>query len=377
MITKIRDFTIYRDPDYYTAFPAVTAVGGDRLAVVFRRAPNYANLPGWAGTRHGDPNSQLMLTVSDDGGDNWSAPRLLWAPPFGGSQDGGLFYDGKYLFANSFSWRFVPPTVAAALRETGQDEYLHDYLSCLVPDGSCILRSGDRGETWEGPFRPDPLPGDREVLPGHPLRLHNRGNICRAADGTLLLCGQVLGFRPEFHSSIGLYRSSDEGQSWQFAGVPADDGGVAIFEEPNLCMTNSGKLVALIRCHRSPEGEPYARARLWRTESADGGASWSTPCDLGIHAEPVASYRLPDGRFLLACGYRLEPCGVRARLCDPELTDIAAAPEFIIRDDGGWPDTGYPWIAPLSDSRYLVVYYMNPPAVNGAGGIEASIIEVK
>ena len=73
-------------------------------------------------------------------------------------------------------------------------------------------------------------------------------------------------------------------------------------------------------------------------------------------------YRKPDGR------------GVRARICDAELTDIETAEEFVIRDDNGSIDCGYPNVAPLGGGRYLVVYYMNKPEYAGDGAIHGTIL---
>jgi hypothetical protein len=376
MIKLLDKQVVYRDPRYYSTFPGVAALGNGRLVVAFRRSPNYQGLPGIPDNYfpHGDPNSQFLCVASDDNGQTWSQPQLIWASPTGASQDAGLFYDGQYLFANSFLWDYVPNQVAEAMKASGTDEYLHTYLTHLIPAGSYVMRSGDGGRSWEGPFMPDPLPGDKEVLPGRPLRLHNRANICRASDGRLLLCGQILEFRPEFHSAVGLYQSTDAGASWQYLTTPAADQGTAVFEEPFLYITDAGNWVVLMRCHRSPQGQRFKRAHLWITRSADQGKTWSAPRDAGFHAEPSAACRLADGRVLLVYGYRLEPFGLRARVCDPELRNVSEAPEQIIRDDCGRIDTGYPNIAPLGDNRYLIVHYVNHPSYNGASAIEGVIV---
>lgn len=379
MLKKIKDIVIYQDKKYYSAFPAVQALPDGKIIASFRRAPNYHGLPGIADDycKHGDILSQYMSVVSEDNGETWSKPNLIYSPSEGCSQDAGLFYDGKYLYANSFIWTYVPDVIAEELKKTGTDEYLHKYLTYMVPGGSYVMRSSNSGKTWEGPLVPEPLPGGKEVLPGHPLRLHNRGNICKLADGTLLLAGQVLGFRPEFHSSIGIYCSKDQGKSWQYHCIAADDKGIAVFEEPSLNITPSGKWVVLIRCHREFDGTRKERAEMWIAESTDKGKTWSVPRYAGFHSEPATACQLSNGKVLVVTGHRIEPYGVRARICDPEFNDIGTAEEHIIRDDAAFRDTGYPGITPLGNDRYLIVYYINKPSYNGASAIEGSIVEIK
>jgi len=381
MFKRIKDIKIYQDVDFYSAFPAIANLGNGELVAVFRRAPRYRGLPGlpYGWCTHLDRNSKLMITRSHDGGMTWDAPELLFAPTDGGSQDGGLLYDGKMLFANSFIWGNIPDAVIEALRSSGQDEYLYSFGGSNVAThvGSYALRSLDGGKKWEGPFFPEPLPGYPEALPGRPLRMHNRANIVRMPDGRLLFPGQALRYRPSYMSSVVLYESRDDGTTWQYLSTPAPDHGVAVFEEPSMIRTRSGKLVMVIRTHKDPEGHATQRARLWRTESSDGGLTWTPPQDLGIHGEPATLAMMDDGRVLLVYGYRIEPFGVRGRICNEELTDIPDAEEFVIRDDGGHGDCGYPWIAPMGDDKYIIAYYLNRPDCDGIGGIFATLAEVK
>ena len=385
MIRELYRAVVYRDPKFFASFPAVTALPDGRLMAVFRRAPNYCGLPGISDDNvlHLDYNSKLMTSYSADGGKSWSVPELLFAPPDGAAQDGGAFCDGKYVYANSFIWGYIPERVEVALRQQDKDEYLigrrsHPDWLTAVPFGSFLLRRElSRGE-WEGPFFPEPLPDGSQVLPGRPRLMHNRGNLCRGTDGELLWVGEYYSYRNGFHAGCVVYRSTDDGMTFQYLATPAPDRGVGIYEEPFLYVTPSGKYVLFIRCHRDDRtGAEYERAMLYVTESTDRGRSWSPVKNIGIHAEPSAAHRLENGKCLLVYGYRLEPFGVRGRVCDAELTDIANAEEFIIRDDGGRIDTGYPWIASLGYDRYVVVYYNNNLVHKGAGGIECTILEIK
>ena len=374
-----KTFTVYQDPEFYSAFPGVAALGNGRLALAFRRAPNYAALPGapQGYYTHGDAMSQLMICYSDDNGESWSKPQLLYSSPIGGSQDASLFYDGKYLFANSFVWRYLPNLIGEYNQEAG-NEFIHKYFTYLVPYGSYVMRSEDRGQSWSDAVFPEPLPGNMEVLPGQPRRLHNRGNMLRDRAGNLLLVGQSLRFRPAFQSTVSMYKSCDNGESFQFFADAIDCKGVGVFEEPCLYITPGNKYVLMCRCHKLTDGKSFTRATCVYAVSYDEGATWSEPVDAGFHAEPMAAHRLPDGRALLIYGYRLRAngCGVRGRICNAELTDISDAAEFIIRADNTTEDCGYPNIAALGNNRYLVAYYMKKPEYKSSAAIECSIIDL-
>ena len=388
MFRKECELTIFSDPDFFAAFPAVANLGGGRLIAVFRLAPSYRQVPGMSPDWycHLDCNSRIVHCFSEDNGMTWSAPRQFPGLPLGVAQDGGVFYDGNTLLVNSFRWCFLPDNVYSALRERGLDEYFHTLgSSSAFPLGSFIFRSTDRGESWTGPHLPDPLPDGSTVIPGIPRRPHNRTNIVKLPDGRLLLAGQMFGYRPDHHSSVVLYQSTDGGFSWHYRSTPADDRGVALFEEPTLMRGPDGRLVMLLRTHRDREGNDFKRARLFRIESSDEGLTWSDPVNTGIHGEPGSLLPMSNGKVLLLCGHREMPCGVRARICNADVSDASEAEEIVIRDDGGRPNTGYPWATCLGGDRYLIAYYLDPPvgesgspeAVAGKRGIFATIAEIR
>ena len=91
---------------------------------------------------------------------------------------------------------------------------------------------------------------------------------------------------------------------------------------------------------------------------------------------PHYALRLPDQRVLLVYGYRHAPFGIRARVLDAECTNVSAAPEIILRDDGGNGDLGYPWATMLSKHRALVVYYFNQKD-SGPRYIAGTVLEIE
>jgi hypothetical protein len=109
--------------------------------------------------------------------------------------------------------------------------------------------------------------------------------------------------------------------------------------------------------------------------SSDHGKSFQKWQDMGFQGNPFYALRLPDSRALLVYGYRHPPFGIRARVLDPEGTNIATAPEVVLREDGGGVDLGYPWATMISPDRALVVYYFN--RADGPRTIEGTVVQVE
>src|SRR4030095_14217516 len=86
-LRKLRDVVVYSDDKFYSSFPSIVRRPDGELIVAFRRAPERRAF-GESGTTHTDANSYLMLVRSTDDGQTWSrTPELIFAHPFGGSQD--------------------------------------------------------------------------------------------------------------------------------------------------------------------------------------------------------------------------------------------------------------------------------------------------
>src|SRR3954468_3947829 len=86
-IHKVSDLIIYQDENFYCSFPSLVRRPDGELLVAFRRAPNR-RVWGEQNNAHTDPNSCLVMVRSKDAGRTWSKPpALIYANPFGGSQD--------------------------------------------------------------------------------------------------------------------------------------------------------------------------------------------------------------------------------------------------------------------------------------------------
>lgn len=358
-IRKIKDIVIYEDARFYSSFPSVIRRADGELLVAFRRAPNKMLL-GEKHNLHIDPNSYLVVARSKDA-ENWTEePELLYAHAFGGSQDPCLLQlqDGTLLCA-SYGWASVSPEAVENLKKpiTVQDgaAFLGGYL----------VKSTDRGKTWQGPIYPSCVPTEiRLNIFGDYLPAYNRGALYEGKNGNIYWA-VAANTALEKPTSVHLMVSSDKGSNWQYYGEIASDNEVS-FNETSVYETPEGDIVAFLRTAGMDDQACIAR-------STDGGKSFKWE-SMGFRGHPLNALRLPDNRVLLTYGYRHQPFGIRARILNAECTDYASAEEFILRDDGGSHDIGYTWPVLLDNNKVLVTYYFN--IENGIRHIAGTILEI-
>lgn len=361
-VLKVGDIVVYRDDNFYSAFPSIVRRPDGELLVAFRRAPERRRL-GEKAISHTDPNSQLVLVRSRDAGKTWSKePELIYAHPFGGSQDPCMVQlrDGT-IICTSYGWALLNPDYAAKLPDTMR----HGSFAFL---GGYVLRSRDGGRSWDGPFRPAHISADMTLdIFGEPAPAYNRGAMCEGRDGRLYWVVAANASLAPRRTETHLLISSDKGENWQYACPVATDSKVT-FNETSVYQTPKGDLVAFLRTANFDDHTVVAR-------STDRGRSFQPWQDAGFQGHPHYALRLPDKRVLLVYGYRHKPYGIRARVLNAECTNIGTAAEIILRDDGGNSDLGYPWATMLSKSRALVVYYFN--VGDGTRHIAGTVLELK
>lgn len=362
-LRKVRDVVLYEDAKYYATFPSVVRRPDGELIVAFRRAPARTFF-GEPKESHVDPNSYLVQVRSRDDGATWSRePALIYAHAFGGSQDPCLLQlrDGSLLCA-SYGWAFVKPEIVPQLKSP-----VNENVPGVIFIGGYLVRSDDGGRSWQGPtYPPHIAPEIFHDHYGRPVPAYNRGALTEGRDGRLFWVVAAHDSLKPRKTSNHLLVSTDRGATWTYSAPVAVDAKVT-FNEASIIETPKGDLVAFLRTAGFDDHACLAR-------STDGGRSFQPWQDLGWQGHPLQATRLPDGRVLLVYGYRHKPYGVRARVLNAECTDAASAPEFVLRDDGGTTDLGYPWAVPLDGGRVLVVYYFN--RANGPRHIAGSILEV-
>lgn len=361
-VRKIRDVMIYEDARFHCAFPSVVKRKNGEIIVAFRRAPNR-KIFGEKGTSHVDPNSYLVKVTSKDGL-NWSdEPDLIYAHPYGGSQDPCLLQlrDGKIL-CTSYGWATVRPDRLPDLKKPN-----FDVGNGQIFLGGYIVTSDDGGRTWSGPIYPPHIePEVNFNAYGEPVPAYNRGALYESKSGRIFWVVAASDVSPNKKTSNHLLISDDKGKTWKYSSVVAIDD-KASFNEASIYETPKGDLVAFLRTAGLDDQACIAR-------STDGGKTFQPWEKMGFQGHPLQALRLPDNRVLLTYGYRHKPYGIRARILNAECTDFATAPEIVLRDDGGTTDIGYPWAVALKKNRVLVTYYFS---VNGGPQhIAGTVLEI-
>lgn len=343
---KLHDIVIYQDTNFYAAFPSIVRRPNGELLVAFRRAPERRVFED-GGITHTDPNSYLVLVRSTDDGRTWSRePELIYAHPFGGSQDPCIVQlRDRTILCTSYAWMPLQPNAFAKLKQPVARAGNFAFL------GGFVVRSTDSGRSWQPPIIPPPCRGELNYdIFGNTIPAYNRGAMCEGKDGRLFWV--VAATTPDAPNRTGthLLISADKGKSWNYS-CPVAQATNITFNETSIYETPKRDLVAFVRTEQFNDHTVISRSK-------DGGKSFEWH-DAEFQGHPHFALRLPDNRVLLVYGYRHAPFGIRARVLDAECNNASTAEEIILRDDGGNGDLGYPWATMVSKQRALIVYYYN------------------
>jgi len=282
MIEILGTGIIYRNPKPYLrsrqAFhPSLVDLGSGELVCSFDLGEAVEAL-----------DYRTYLARSTDGGESWQfeGPLLEERLPrpttstvrIGRVRDGTLVGFG-----------------ARHYRDDPEQGLLNRETLGVVPMDLVLLRSQDRGHTWQGPetIKP-PLVG-----PGFEI-CHS---ILELPDGRWLAPTATWrgwdGELPGGEKAVVLI-SEDRGRTWPRYGVSFDGGESGVIHwEQSIVPLGGEELLALAWAHDPHAGEnlptPYSL-------SHDGGESWERPRLTGLRGQTCKGLRLSDGRIL--CVYR-------------------------------------------------------------------------
>lgn len=342
---------VYRDDDEFCSWPfnvGMWRIADDDILVAFIRCECDYSVPGNLTHRRVETYGEIYSMRTRDGGETWEDAGVIAHNPttsdearYGADPD--------------------PDPVDLTDPET--------LLTCWSAPNSAVNPTGwikvseNGGRTW-GPTR---------ALPSFIFdRIQGRPSYVVRPDGAILL---TLTGRSENdpHDRSVAYVSFDGGVNWTFVGYIAGSDDYRMIC-PSPVVLDDGRIVAAVRC------KPKSQANWVEVyESEDGGRRWSYLSRVNDHGEPGHLIRLDDGRLLCVYGYRHPPYGIRARVSDDGGRSWGR--EWILRDDGGVYDLGYPRAAEVEDGRVVVAYYFNEdepdcPADGGVRHIAATTFDV-
>lgn len=364
----IERFDIYKDGEY-VAFPNLAWIDEDTLACFFRHA--WDRRKEYGTYTHIDATAKDVYVTSQDGRHFKPAMHTVVDDDMS-EQDPcvTVLADGRIIMT-CFRWQIVPEGQGEGIwgkalfqrygrTRKGAYDTFNIGFSCSISD--------DGGQSWKH----YPV-----VQPEGYVTSAVRGNITELPDGSLLMPfygAKTIGAL----SSCGVVRSQDRGESWQLLGEMACEEGIN-FLEPNLYRTPSGRLIGLMRTQTDymVPGVKFEDTylNLHIAVSEDDGKTFGPVQEVSSvwGSNPVHVLALRSGKAFVNYGYRRAPFGIRAKLCNAELSDIESVPELVVCDDAPNGDLGYSHAVQLKDDTILLAYYISDP--DGTRKIEGALIK--
>lgn len=338
-VVNVPAITIFRDPGRYVSFPDVKRIACNRLLCVFRDASFPEKV------QHIERDARIVGCISDDNGLHWSSPSVIYDDPACQNDPSiAVLRDGRLLLT-FFNWVGVRTASAPAEDSPFARKVNHgDWGTWAEPGGVHILWGRADPLKWDPPAAH--LCGSAKVLRA------TSSKVLQTRRGTLLL-PVYGGSREKPVDQAYVLRSTDNGRTWgDEILIAADPAGRIDMHEPALVETAPGHILAVMRTANAGD-------HLYSTRSTDDGLTWTPPARTELVGHPADLITLPDGRVLLAYGYRHEPFGVRASLSSDGGENWALS--MVITASGANTDLGYPSLCLTDDEHVLVAYYMNGP----------------
>jgi hypothetical protein len=371
---KIRFITVPYDCNCYASFPGLTQFNGvlhlvHRVAGISSRNAALTGLP-----THHDKDSWVVHLVSENGGDSWSEPKIIFSTDLGVNDPSITALSDGRLLARFTELDVQPKSKRDSLRGPLLAHRSDLGIVCAV-SGNYISFSHDGGESWETPQLMD-LENHRHSITREP--------VVELSDGTLLL--SMYSSSPFNTESTFVIRSWDGGQTWRDVSLLASDlEGVSSqfrgvnYNESALISLDQNKLLAIIRSDESyftNNGKDFMTVggvgEFISAFSFNAGLSWSPLTPTGVFGQPASLALLPGGRIFMSYGRRTKPYAICYRVSDD--FGIGWSREYIIRDQISVWDFGYPATA-ITDHAIHIAYYI--PDTEGIRHIEIATIQIE
>lgn len=339
--------------------PALAALRDGAVLAIYR-----------VGSDSDTDDSTVEIRRSRDGGRTWSDPDPLRPAAVTGHR--GTHYsaavtdlgDGALLLTSLWVDREAFP---------GRPLFNAETEGCL-PMAIVLADSRDGGATWSD-WRVVPLPDD--VGPPSltdPVMVLPSGRLALSLETNKTYLDAS-----RWYQRVVYCYSSDRARTWTAPRtVSADPTGRIFNWDQRVAVWPDGRLASFSWTY---DHDANRYLNIQRRVSADEGATWSAPEDLGVTDQAAHPAVLPDGRYVLAWVDRFGDRTIKARLADaidaplrPESevtihaqTATAGArlqggedPGELLDEMGGWT-FGRPFGVTLPDGEVLVAYYAGRP----------------
>ncbi len=224
------DVIVYRGS--YPGWPWIAAEEQGRLICVFRE-----------GTVHGySATGRVMFTTSTDRGKTWAVPAVV--------------VDAQ---------RIDDRNAAVAVLPNGEWLVSYNEYTADKQSQAMTVRSADGGKSWSAP---QPL--------DHP------NTRTRAAAVALSKKDLVLPYYIAPGNGALAAISHDLGRTWKTVRVPDAEGFIG--DEWDLVEVESGRLIGIFR-----NSHPRRQGFFWKSESRDGGRTWSVPKPTNVQSRRAPS----------------------------------------------------------------------------------------
>jgi sialidase-1 len=259
----LRTRVIYADPRHYAKNPDLCLLPDGRLLCTFMEGDQHVPFE----------YSRVMLMESADGGETWSAPRVL------AEARTGIGAWGAAPDVDHEPW--LSPRITR-LRDgrlviiCDKDDHQHAHEG--QPSGIHAWWSTDAGRTWDGPH----LTGVPGIEPDKVVELD---------DGTLLI-GTHLQVAATQKLGEFVARSRDGGRTWDPV-VPVAVDAIHNYCEGAIVQLANGRLVCVMRENNHNNYPCYLAF------SGDRGLTWSAPVEAPFSGDRPYAGLLSDGRFFV------------------------------------------------------------------------------
>ncbi len=342
-------------PRAFSTFPALTPLADGSLLATYR-----------VGSSKDSADGTLELKRSDDGGQSWSTAATPFATALNGLNGSlrvGYITDlgnGHLLLAALWVDRQTYP---------GQPLFNEETEGCL-PMEIVIADSHDLGRTWSD-WRVVSVPPD--VGPPsltNPVLVLPSGRLALSIETNKTYLD-----RDQWLQRVVYLYSEDQGQTWSEPVTTCQDPTGRIFNwDQRAGVCPDGRVITFTWTY---DRQTTQYLNIQRHLSADEGATWSAPDDLGFPDQAAHPAILPDGRVVLAYVDRFQSHSIRARLAPAADAPFDAASEVelyrqtinspqtaagqgdtgdLLAEMGLW-SFGLPFSAALPDGTVMVVYY--------------------